>query len=595
MKYSHKSIRVLKEVEHVRQHPTMYIGTVANPVHLIEEALDNSLDELLAGYGNIVAVVLDTKNHIYQVLDNARGIPISNDTPVTICFKLFSGGKFDRESYKISAGLHGIGLSACNFLSKEMTIEIYRRKKHAIYRFVDQKFESKKIENFDGSPPFSTRVEIHPDPTIFESLAPDIERIRTRLYIASLHLPEATFVLHVDGQKEVIKTDPEEFFTKVCLSRTDTELLPLLVAKATDDIEEVVLKLQYSKNGSVTPRVKSSVNLLPLEGGTHINMLYEMIRNLFQKYMRKYKLDFLPNDALMRMRAYLSLKLKHPKFSSQDKKSLSNSRAELEKLFSLLSKDLEEKLSEDLVRDILDLIQSYRDELNGRKVSRTKNGKRAAVKFTSLRDCSQAGGELFIVEGESAAGGLVQCRDPKKHAVLPLKGKVPNVVNFSKILKNKEIAQMFTAIGTGVGKDFDISKVRYDKIIVLTDADPDGGHIVTLVLMALAKLTPELVRQGYVYCCDTPLYAYLNSKEFKPLWKQEEVEEARKKGKLLRIKGLGELSPWQLKICALSKDRRLIRVSYPEDAERFKKLEKLLNDPEAKRKLLEMEDGICDL
>lgn len=595
MEYSHKNIKVLEEVEHVRQHPTMYIGTVANPVHLIEEALDNALDELLAGYGDIVAVILDTENYIYQVLDNARGIPISNDTPVTICFKLFSGGKFDRDSYKISAGLHGIGLSACNFLSKEMTIEIYRKGKHAIYRFKDQKLHSKEIENFNGSLPFSTRVEIRPDPQIFDNLVPDIERLRTRLYIASLHLPNATFVLHVNGQKEVIKTDPEEFFTKVCLSKTDIELLPPIVAKAVDGIEEVELKIQYSKNGSVTPRVKSSVNLLPLDGGTHINMLYEMIRSLFQKYMRKYKLDFLPNDALMRMRAYLSLKLKYPKFSSQDKKALSNSKSELEKLFSLLSKDLESKLTEDLTKQILELIQSYRDELNSKKVSRTKNGKRAAVRFTSLRDCSQSGGELFIVEGESAAGGLIQCRDPKKHAVLPLKGKVPNVVNFSKILKNKEIAQMFTAIGTGVGKDFDISKVRYDKIIVLTDADPDGGHIVTLILMALAKLTPELVRQGYVYCCDTPLYAYLNGKDFKPLWNQEEIEEAREKKKLLRIKGLGELSPWQLKICALGKDRRLIQVSYPEDAERFKKLEKLLNDPKAKRKLLESKDGIHNL
>jgi topoisomerase-4 subunit B len=222
--YSAKDVRVLEEVEHIRLNPGMYIGETSNPVHLIEEALDNALDEALAGYAKIIAILIDTKKNIYSVIDSGRGIPIDKDTPVTISSKLFSGAKFQdkKSAYQISSGLHGVGLVAVNALSDIYNVEVYRNKQHAIYQFKKAKLKLKKIDKHTGDYPFSTKIEFKPNKKYFDDLVPDIDRIRMRLTTASAELPsDISFVLIVDGKQEVINRDMTTHFAKECLSSHD--------------------------------------------------------------------------------------------------------------------------------------------------------------------------------------------------------------------------------------------------------------------------------------------------------------------------------------------------------------------------------------
>jgi DNA gyrase/topoisomerase IV subunit B len=213
--YSAKDVRVLEEVEHIRLNPGMYIGETSNPVHLVEEALDNALDEALAGYAKIIAVLIDTEKNIYSVLDNGRGIPVSKDTPITISSKLFSGAKFQdkKSAYEISSGLHGVGLVAVNALSDIYNIEIYRNKQRAVYNFKKAKLKFQETKPFTDIPPYSTRIDFQPSEKYFDVLVPDIDRIRMRLTTASAEMPnDITFVLSIDGKQEVIKRDMTTHF-----------------------------------------------------------------------------------------------------------------------------------------------------------------------------------------------------------------------------------------------------------------------------------------------------------------------------------------------------------------------------------------------
>ena len=224
--------------------------------------------------------------------------------------------------------------------------------------------------------------------------------------------------------------------------------------------------------------------------------------------------------------------------------------------------------------------------LDAKKIKTSPNGKRVSTKFTKLRDCSGAAGELFIAEGESASGGLVDCRDPRKHAILPLKGKIPSAANAKDILKNKEISELIGSLGTGVGPQFDITSLKYDKIICATDADDDGLHIFALLTLALAILVPDIIKNGHYYYAETPLYAINEKNNFVPLWTQDEIKKAKDDNKtLIRIKGLGEMNPDQLKVVLINeKTRRLIPVTYTSDID---KMTKLFSDSNEKRKLLE--------
>jgi DNA gyrase/topoisomerase IV subunit B len=595
MAYGAKDVRVLEEVEHIRLNPGMYIGETNNPVHLIEEALDNALDEALAGYAKIIAVIIDTEQNRFSVLDDGRGIPISDNTPVTISSKLFSGAKFQdkKSAYEISSGLHGVGLVAINALSSEYNVEVFRNNKYAKYIFKNSKLKKSEINKSTLKDlPFSTKIEFVPDKKFFETLEPDLNRIRNRLTTASAELPEdIQFVLIVDGKKEVFKLSEKDHFIMNCLAGQDEELV-LRVITAEKRPEVFKILFAYEKTGPVTPKIMSSVNLLPVTGGgTHLNAFYEMLKDFFTTRAKKLDYKFQPNDCLVGLRAYLMLSLIEPKFSGQTKDKLTNRKTDFEKFMKIFRAQMDAFADrhEDQLIEYLDRFQDYRRKLDSKKL--TQNGsstKRASTKFTKLRDCSNRSGELFVVEGDSAGGSIIQSRDPRIHAVLPLRGKsIPNATTKKDILKNKEVEELIMAIGAGVGPHFDISKMRYDKIICATDADFDGAHIACLLSMAMAILLPDVVKAGKYYIAQTPLFAINEKKTFTPLWTEKELEKARKKGRTItRFKGLGELSPDQLKVCLLDEPtRNLMPITYSKNMD---DLVSLFSSAEEKRKLVSL-------
>lgn len=588
--YSAKDVRVLQEVEHIRLNPGMYIGDTSNPSHLIEEALDNALDEALAGHAKIIAVMIDTKENRFAVLDDGRGIPIDEDTPITISSKLFSGAKFQdkKTAYEISSGLHGVGLVAVNALSTEYKVEVYRDNKYASYLFQNTKLKKKRIVAHEGSAPFSTKIEFVPDKKFFETTTPSLNRIRQRLTAASAEMPEdISFVLYIDGEKEIFKLSTVDYFKQNCLTGHDeVEVYTIQIQRGA---EKFNVLFTYEQNGRLTPKHMSSVNLLPVtDGGVHLNCFLDQLKEFFQFKAKKMGYEFLTNDVLIGLRAYLSLNLREPKFSGQTKDRLINLKADMEVFTKQMRPQIEQIFDQgDRLETMLTRFQEYRKKLDSRKlVKNSSGGKRASTKFTKLRDCTRRDGELYIVEGDSAGGSIIQTRDAKKHAVLPLRGKsIPNATTKKDILKNKEVTELIMAIGAGVGPHFDIDKVRYNKIICATDADHDGSHIACLVSMAMAVLLPDIVKAGMYYIAQTPLYAINEKKSFIPLWSPEELEKAREAGKqITRFKGLGELSPHQLKICLLDEEtRHLTPVEYSENIEQ---LEKLFSSAAEKRKLV---------
>lgn len=589
--YSAEDVRVLEEVEHIRLNPGMYIGETSTPVHLIEEALDNALDEALAGYARIIAVIIDTKANKFSVLDDGRGIPLDKDTPITISSKLFSGAKFQdkKSAYQISSGLHGVGLVAVNALSTEYTIEIFRDKRYAIYQFNDAKLKYHKIEPFIGDRPFSTKIEFTPNKKYFHDIKPDLKRIRRRLTTASAELSQdISFVLMIDDHKEVFKLDVLQHFLSSTVGKPkDVQITHLKAEKKPEKFEVL---FTYEPTGPATPKVMSSVNLLPVDqGGSHVGSFQDVLKDFFLTKAKKLGYEFQPNDILFRLRAYLSLNMIEPKFSGQTKDKLINHKSE----FGIFENDFKKQLEsfandqEDLLCEYLSRFQEYRRKLDAKKLKiNGSGGRRASTQFTKLRDCTSRNGELYIVEGDSAGGSIIQSRDPRLHAVLPLRGKsIPNITTKKGILDNKEVGELVKAIGTGIDPQFDLSKMRYDKIICATDADHDGNHIACLVTMVIAVLLPEIIREGRYFIAQTPLYAINEKKTFIPLWTDKMLEAAREKGRsITRFKGLGELSPHQLKICLLDEGRRnLIQLKYSEQIE---ELIKLFSSAEEKRKLI---------
>jgi DNA gyrase/topoisomerase IV subunit B len=589
--YTHKDIRELGEIEHVQLNCGMYIGETTTPVHLVEEALDNALDEAIAGYAKIIAVNIDTKTGICCIMDDGRGIPIENDVPIKISTKLFTGAKFQdaKSAYRVCAGKNGIGLITILALSDFYTVEIYRDKKHAKFIFENAKLKQKIIEDFKGNVPFSTKIQFKPNKKYFESIIPDIDRIRKRLLVASVEIPSATFVLNIDNKKqEIIKLSKEKFFNQYCLNDTDSSISKIIDLEIRDSEEKFDVKFCYSYEGSISPRVVTSINLLPVDnGGTHVNSFYEIIKEFFPSKAKKLNLKFQPNDVLSGLRIYFSLELEKPDYSSQSKDKLINRKETLSKLLVKLKLELEKYFlkNNEVLTELLTFFDDYRKRLDSKKIKTNGSGKRASTKFTKLRDCTGSHGELYVVEGDSAGGGFIDCRNAKLHAILPLKGKIPSILNQEDILKNKEIGELIQALGCGVGPNFNLSGLRYSKVICGVDPDADGGHIFCLMTIALASLVPDIIKSGHYYLAKIPLYAINRPKSFIPLWTPEELTKARNNNEpILRIKGLGELNPWQLKICCIDeKSRKLIKVKYTKD---IKKIMGLFSDVSKKRELL---------
>lgn len=589
LKYSEDDIRVLGDIAVIRLNPGMFIDNIETPTHLVTEMLDNSLDEVMSGNASIVAVNIDTKNRIYSVIDNGRGMPFEKDIPITISSKLFSGAKFqdEKNAYGICVGLHGCGLVAVNALSTKYKIEIYRNKSHAIFEFEDTKLKSKKIEDFTGDPPFSTKIQITPDASIFESPDLNIDSIRRRLSTASAEIANGNiFILNVDNVREVFKLTIDQNFKMHCFTTEETHT-NIIRLDTSEGKEEFNLLFSYSLDGSTVAKNMSSVNLLPVEaGGTHLNLFYDIMRKFFLAKAKKLNFNFTLNDCLVGLRSYLMLRLIKPSFSGQTKYKLNNKKEDLERFALKLYAKLEAYYSANPneLTFLLTKFQEYRNSIVSKKLTTTSE-KRASNKLTKLRDCTSRSGELFIVEGDSAASGLIDARDPKVHAILPLSGKILNIANKKDILNNKIIKEIIWSLGTGIGENFNIENLRYDKIICAADSDPDGGHIASLISMAIAVLTPGIITQGKFYIAYSPLFAINERNVFIPLWTEQELKTAREENrKVSRFKGLGEMTPSQLRKSFLDKDiRKLVQVKPSKDMD---KLIKIFTDADMKRKLL---------
>lgn len=587
--YTSKDIKVLDEISHIRNAPGMYIGSTETPTHLLEELLDNALDECLAGYANIVGIYIDTKNSKYTVCDNGRGMPIEDGVPITVSTKMFSGGKFKnmKTAYNISVGIHGVGLTAVNALSNFYEIEIFKNKKHGKFTFENAKIKNELIEDYNKEEkPFSTAISFVPSKKYFEKTIVNMDRIRKRLAVASVELSNSYFILQIDDKKEIINnSDKIKFFEKECIN--DENVTKILSFGIKHKIESLRVIFCYSFESTMTPRILSSVNLLPVEsGGTHINLFFDVLKDILNK-SNKNEYKFQQNDVLVGLRAYISLELERPELSGQTKDKLINRKDALKKLFDDISKQISSYFNdnkEDL-QVLLEGFDIYRKKLDSKKLKSSSHNKRVSTKFTKLRDCTGVNGELYIVEGDSAAGTLIQCRDPRIHAIFPLRGKIPNVLNAKDILKNKEIAELTQAMGCGIGPNFDLSKLKYSKVIASSDNDYDGYHISSLIAMVYLILFPEIIKSGKFYLASGPLYAVNEGKTFIPLWTEEELKESRDKNRhITYFKGLGEMSPQQLKICLMDeKTRRLIKLKYTNNQN---ELIKLFTDVEAKRDLL---------
>lgn len=607
-----QKIQVLEEIEHIRLRKGMYIGESNNITHLLEEVLDNCLDEVINGNGSTIGLICDMKNHIYTVLDNGRGLPIYKeentniDVPIILCTKLFSGGKFNKENYKVSIGLNGVGLVVVNSLSKFMKIiinhdydkveqyidnsEEYVCKKDEylqfIYDFSDSKFISKKIEVKKGQKPFSTCITFRPNEIYFDSLDFDYKFIYNRLNIASI-FTNTKILFQVDDKKEIINNNLETYFKDNFLKNSDNYLKPIRLSYIDNKTKEGVdLIISYDMNSNDNYDIITSVNLLPVKDGSHVNYFLTLLQNLFFEYQQKYNYNFTKSDCLIGLKCYFNLYILQTDFSSQTKERLTTNKKYFsnifEKIIDLLKKKLDED-SENLML-LLEKFEEYRLKIKGKKINKSlvnnnQNIIRGIIsKDSRLKDCKTNDvekSELFICEGDSAAGSLIQSRDPKYHAILPLKGKVMNVSNndINKILQNKEIVEIFKTVGVGMllnKKDkLHIDKIRYNKIILLADADPDGGHIISLLLIAFMKFVPDVVKNGFLYLCIPPLFCAKNKNNKKYFWSLDDLKlflNSNKNYDIVRFKGLGEMNIDEMFDCAIDESKRkLIKLMYPVD------------------------------
>ena len=591
--YGADQIQILEGLEAVRKRPGMYIGSTSSRGlhHLVYEIVDNSVDEALAGYCDHIQVFINPDNSI-TVIDNGRGIPVGINhkaglPAVEVVFTvLHAGGKFGGGGYKVSGGLHGVGASVVNALSDWLEVEICHEGK--VYR---QRYEKGhvvyKLKVVDECDPekTGTKVTFLPDETIFEDTVFDYDTLKQRfremafltkgLRISLTDLrdeePKERVFHYEGGIKEFVQY----------LNRSKTPLYEQIIyCEGTKDNVEVEVAMQH--NDSYTENCYGFVNNITTpEGGTHVVGFRNAITKTFNDYARKNKLlkDSEPNlsgeDIREGLTAIISVKIEDPQFEGQTKQKLGNSEAR-GAVDSIVSSQLQIFLEQNpaIGKSIVEksvMAQRAREAARkARDLTRRKSALEGMSLPGKLADCSDkdpANCEIYIVEGDSAGGSAKTARDRATQAILPLRGKILNVekARLDKIYGNAEIKAMITAFGTGIHDDFDISKLRYHKIIIMTDADVDGAHISTLLLTFLYRFMPELIKQGYVYLAQPPLYKLEKNKKVWYAYSDEELakiisEVGRdQNNKIQRYKGLGEMDAEQLWDTTMDPQHRILR------------------------------------
>ncbi len=604
--YGADQIQILEGLEAVRKRPGMYIGSTSSRGlhHLVYEIVDNSVDEALAGFCDTIEVVINKDNSI-TVTDNGRGIPVginhkSGIPAVEVVFTiLHAGGKFGGGGYKVSGGLHGVGASVVNALSNWLEVEIYQEGK--IYK---QRYEkghvsySLKVVGECPEEKTGTRVSFKPDETIFqETTVYEFDILKQRLREMAFLTKNLKIVLRdervEEGQKPVERQfhyegGIKEFVTY--LNRSKTPLYEnIMYFEGTKNNVYVEVAMQH--NDSYTESSYSFVNNINTpEGGTHLVGFRNALTKTFNDYARNNKLlkeneaNLSGEDIREGLTAIISVKIEDPQFEGQTKQKLGNSEAR-GAVDNIVSEQLTYFLEQNptiakIICEKSILAQRARDAARKeRELTRRKTALEGMSLPGKLADCSDkdpSNCEIYIVEGDSAGGSAKTARSRNTQAILPLRGKILNVekARLDKIYANAEIKAMITAFGTGIHEDFDISKLRYHKIIIMTDADVDGAHIATLLLTFLYRFMPDLIKEGYVYLAQPPLYKLEKNKKVWYAYSDEELDNILKEvgrdqnNKIQRYKGLGEMDAEQLWETTMDPERRvLLRVTMDEEAE----------------------------
>lgn len=598
--YGADQIQILEGLEAVRKRPGMYIGSTSarGLHHLVYEIVDNSVDEALAGYCTEIDISVNEDNSI-TVIDNGRGIPVGINhkagiPAVEVVFTiLHAGGKFGGGGYKVSGGLHGVGASVVNALSTWLEVTIYHEGK--VYR---QRYErgktmySLKMVGECEPEKTGTTVSFLPDPEIFEETVFDFHTLKHRFREIAF-LTKGLKIIARDKREEEEKRAEFHYEGGIkefvqYLNRSSTALYEeILYFEGMKDGVMVEVSMQH--NDSYTENTYGFVNNITTpEGGTHIVGFRNALTKTFNDYARKNKLlkeneqNLSGEDIREGMTAIISVKIEEPQFEGQTKQKLGNSEAR-GAVDSVVSSQLEIYLEQNpsVAKIIIEksiLSQRARDAARkARELTRRKSALEGLSLPGKLADCMDkdpANCEIYIVEGDSAGGSAKTARSRATQAILPLRGKILNVekARLDKIYANAEIKAMITAFGTGIHEDFDITKLRYHKIIIMTDADVDGAHIATLLLTFLYRFMPELIKQGYVYLAKPPLFKVEKNKKIYYAYSEQEQEkilaEIGAEGcNIQRYKGLGEMDAEQLWETTMDPERRiLLKVVMDEDS-----------------------------
>ncbi len=595
--YNDEDIKVLEGLEAVRKRPGMYIGSTSSRGlhHLAWEIVDNGIDEALAGFSDLIKVSINEDNSI-TVIDNGRGIPtgIHPKTGVstieTVFTILHAGGKFGEGGYKVSGGLHGVGASVVNALSSFLKVEVCQKGSIYSMSFRNGGKDIEKLKVVGSCDPeiTGTSVTFKPDPEIFtETTEFDYDILKTRLRELAF-LNKGLKIILADKRKT--KEIQEEFLydggIKQYIEMLNKNRSPInkTIAHIEDKIDDVIVEVALQYNKGYSELVYSFVNNINThEGGTHEEGVKQALTKEIKRYAKDKKIlkekdePMIGPDVREGLTMIISCKHPNPQFEGQTKTKLGNSEVKkiASKIFSngfkqfLLENPKEAKI---IVEKSMAATKSRIAAKKARELTRRKGGLELTTQWGKLVDCSCKDvekTEIFIVEGNSAAGPAKQGRDSRIQAVLPIRGKILNVEKsrLDKVLANEEIRSLITAFGTGIGDEFDINKLRYDKIIIMTDADVDGSHIRTLLLTFFYRYFKPLVENGHIYAAQPPLFKISHGKTNKYVLNQEELDEyvnnlgEKTKYEISRMKGLGEMDSIELRETTMDlKSRNLLKI-----------------------------------
>ncbi len=615
--YDAEQIQVLEGLEAVRRRPGMYIGSTSSKGlhHLVYEVVDNSIDEALAGYCDRVEVTVHNDNSI-TVVDNGRGIPVGmheSGLPAVelVLTKLHAGGKFGGEGYKVSGGLHGVGVSVVNALSERLEVQVKRDGKVYQIKFA-RGLTASPLEEIGTTTETGTKVYFKPDAEIFEETVFQFETLEHRLRELAF-LNRNIFIALTDERTGVRKEFHYEggivSFVKHLTKNKDILHEEPVFLSGTREDTVVEIALQYN-DGYVETIFSYVNNINTQEGGTHLSGFKTALTRSINDYCRKYNLlkdndeNLSGEDVREGLTAIISLKVREPQFEGQTKTKLGNSeiRGIVDTImFEGLNEFFEENpaITRKIIEKSVMASRAREAARKARELTRRKNALEVSSLPGKLADCSvrdpeQA--EIYLVEGDSAGGSAKQGRDRRFQAILPLRGKILNVEKsrLDKILNNEEIRAMITAFGCGISDDFDIEKARYGKIIIMTDADVDGAHIRTLLLTFFYRYMQPLILAGKVYIAQPPLYLVKKGKEHWYLYSDEELERrmtlsGRDGTTVQRYKGLGEMNPEQLWETTMNPEgRTILQVTLEDAVEADDIFSKLMGDKvEPRRQFIE--------